>query len=369
MRLGVPKETLEHEARVALVPDMLSQLIDMSFEVHVEAGAGEGALCSDTDYGKAGACVEPDGVGVFEESDVVVKVQPPTPAEVARLKEDSILISLLQPVRNHDIVVALNERRITAISMYRVPRTSRAQPMDALSSQANIAGYKAVLLGAATLGKLLPMMVTAAGTIRPSKVFVLGAGVAGLQAIATARRLGAVVSAFDLRPAVKEQVESLGAKFLEVDLGEADTEVEGGYAKEISGEAHQREAELVGRTLLDVDIVISTALIPDRPAPTLITEGMVRNMRPGSVIVDLAAETGGNCELTEPGRTVVRHDVKIIGHLNLPSTVAVHSSQMYSRNIVAMVQELVCDGAIVVDLDNHVIGPCTITHAGEIRNA
>jgi NAD(P) transhydrogenase subunit alpha len=254
--------------------------------------------------------------------------------------------------------------------MHRVPRITRAQSMDALSSQSNIAGYKAVLVGATELGKLLPMMTTAAGTIRPSAVFVLGAGVAGLQAIATARRLGAVVSAFDVRPVVKEQVESLGAKFLEVELAETETETAGGYAKELSEESHKREQELLEKTLANVDVVITTALIPDRPAPQLISASMVQLMRPGSVIVDLAAETGGNCELTEPGHTVVRHGVTIVGHLNLPSTVAVHASQMYSRNVVTLVIEMLDKenaGTVRIDLANDVIGPSTITHAGEIR--
>ena len=369
IRVAVPKETVEHEARVALVPEMLKTLIDSDLEIHVQAGAGRQARYSDEDYQRAGALIEDDAASLLGGSDLVVKVQPPTPAEARQIKQGAVLISFLQPVFDRDSVEALNSRRVTAVSMHRVPRTSRAQAMDALSSQANIAGYKAVLCAASTLGKLLPMMVTAAGTIRPSKVFVLGAGVAGLQAIATARRLGAIVSAFDLRPAVKEQVESLGAKFLEVDLGEEGTETAGGYAKQLSEEAHDREAELVRNTLREVDVVVSTALIPDRPAPVLITDVMVQGMRSGSVIVDLAAETGGNCELTEPGRDVIEHGVTIIGHLNLPSTVAVHSSQMYSSNVIAMIKELVSDGAVKVDLDNFVIGPCAITHAGEIRHA
>lgn len=370
MRIGVPKERVEHERRVALVPDMVKKLVESGLEVRVEAGAGERAGALDDAYREAGARIVDDPAALMAESDVLVKVQPPTLDEAARIKEGAILVSFLQPARNRDIVEALNARKITALSMHRVPRITRAQSMDALSSQSNIAGYKAVLVGASALGKLLPMMTTAAGTIRPSSVFVLGAGVAGLQAIATARRLGAVVSAFDVRPVVKEQVESLGAKFLEVELADTETETAGGYAKELSEESHRREQELLQKTLASIDIVITTALIPDRPAPKLITEEMVRGMRPGSVIVDLAAETGGNCELTEPGRDVVKHGVTIIGHLNLPSTVAVHSSQMYSKNIVTLISEMLDKdnpGQVRIDLENDVIGPSTITCAGEIR--
>ena len=370
MKIGVPKEIVEHERRVALVPDMVKKLLDSNLEIQVQAGAGIAAGVLDEAYAGAGAVMVEDAATLMGQVDVLVKVQPPTIDEVSRIKEGSILIGFLQPVRNGDIVEALNARKITAISMHRIPRITRAQSMDALSSQANIAGYKAVLAGASTLGKLLPMMTTAAGTIRPSSVFVLGAGVAGLQAIATARRLGAVVSAFDVRPVVREQVESLGAKFLQVDLAEEETETAGGYAKELSEESHRREQELLQKTLTGVDIVITTALIPDRPAPTLVTEEMVRGMPQGSVIVDLAAETGGNCELTEPGQDVVKHGVTIIGHLNLPSTVAVHSSQMYSRNIATLLAEMLDpenEGQVRIDLDNDVVGPSTITHAGEIR--
>ncbi len=367
MKIGVPKETVDYECRVALVPDMVKKVLDAGFEVNVESGAGVLASHTDDAFRSAGAGILDGASVVLGQSDIVLKVQPPSIEEVAELKEGSLLISFLQPVRDRAIVEALNARRITAISMHRIPRITRAQTMDALSSQSNIAGYKAVLVGAAALGKLLPMMVTAAGTIRPSSVFVLGAGVAGLQAIATARRLGAVVLAFDVRPVVKEQVESLGAKFLEVKLVEEETETEGGYAKELSAESHRREQELLKETLKKTDIVITTALIPDRPAPKLISEEMVQGMRPGSVIVDLAAETGGNCDLTEPGRDVVKYGVTIIGHLSLPSTVAVHSSQMYAKNVNTLLNEMLDDGQLKIDLDNDVVGPSTVTHAGEIR--
>jgi len=379
LKIGVPKETVEHERRVALVPEMVKKLLESGFQVQVESGAGERAGALDSAYSEAGATVVADAPSLFAGADILLKVQPPQLDEVAHIKEGAILISFLQPTRDRDIVEALAGRKITALSMHRVPRITRAQSMDALSSQSNIAGYKAVLVGASELGKLLPMMTTAAGTIRPSSVFVLGAGVAGLQAIATARRLGAVVTAFDVRPVVKEQGESLGAKFLEVELDESGTETAGGYAKELSEESHKREQELLEKTLRTVDIAITTALIPDRPAPQLINEAMVKVMRPGSVIVDLAAETGGNCELTVPGETVVRHGVTIVGHLNLPATVAVHSSQMYSKNVITLVAEMLDkadgegkdaqkkSGRVKVDLENDIIGPSTITHAGEIR--
>ncbi len=367
MKVGVPKETLEHEFRVALVPDVVRKLVDRGVEVVVEAGAGEGASFTDDFYRDAGAAVLGSAGEVLGATDVVLSVQPPRLADVGLLKEGAVVVSFLQPVRDRAILDALAARGVTAVSMNRVPRISRAQTMDALSSQSNIAGYKAVLVGATALGKILPMLVTAAGTIRPSSVFVLGAGVAGLQAIATARRLGAVVTAFDVRPVVKEQVESLGAKFLEVELVEEETETAGGYAKELSEESHRREQELLHKTLQSVDIVITTALIPDKPAPRLITEEMVRDMRPGSVIVDLAAETGGNCELTEPGREVVKHGVTIIGELNLPATVAVNASQMYSRNVVTLLEEMIHEGQLKVDLENDVVGPSTITHEGELR--
>jgi NAD(P) transhydrogenase subunit alpha len=367
MKIGVPKETIDYECRVALGPDMVKKVLESGFEVHVESGAGERASFTDDAFRSAGAVITEGAPALFEQSDIVLKVQPPSIEEVSQFKEGALLISFLQPVRDRPVVEALNARRITAVSMHRIPRITRAQTMDALSSQSNIAGYKAVLVGASALGKLLPMMVTAAGTMRPSSVFVLGAGVAGLQAIATARRLGAVVLAFDVRPIVKEQVESLGAKFLEVELTEKETETAGGYAKELSEESHRREQELLKETLKKTDIVITTALIPDRPAPKLISEEMVQVMRYGSVIVDLASEAGGNCDLTEPGQDVVKHGVTIIGHLSLPSTVAVHASQMYARNVNTLLGEMLDEGQLKIDLDNDVVGPSTVTHAGEIR--
>lgn len=367
MKIGVPSESVAHESRVALVPDMVRKLVKQGLEVQVQSGAGQKASFSDDDYVSAGAAIVADGGELLAGSDIVVKVQPPGPDEAGCLRAGAILISFLQPVKDRQVLERLASGRVTVLSMHRVPRITRAQSMDALSSQSNIAGYKAVLVGAAALPKILPMMVTAAGTIRPSSVFVLGAGVAGLQAIATAKRLGAVVSAFDVRPVVREQVESLGARFLEVELGATDTETSGGYAKELSEDSHRREQALLHETLKSVDIAITTALIPDRPAPRLITADMVRDMPAGSVIVDLAAETGGNCELTEPGERVVRHGVTIIGDLNLPSTVPVHASQMYARNVTTLIEEMLSDGQLVFDLENDVIGPSTVAHDGEIR--
>jgi NAD(P) transhydrogenase subunit alpha len=297
-----------------------------------------------------------------------VKVQRPSPEEAAALREGSVLVSFLVAARAPDLVRQLATRKITALSLEQVPRITRAQSMDALSSQATVAGYKAVLLGAGQLGKLLPMLTTAAGTLAPAKAFILGAGVAGLQAIATARRLGAVVSAFDVRSAAREQVESLGAAFVAADAVSAAAEGAGGYAKELVAEQHQRELELIHRHVREMDLVITTALIPNRPAPRLITAAMVRDMKPGAVIVDLAAEAGGNCELTRPGDTVTAHGVTVLGPLNLPATVPVHASQMLSRNVFTLLQHLVKDGHLVIDLGDEITGAMVVTHQGDIRS-
>ena len=368
MRLGVPRETAVNERRVALVPDSVAKLVQAKLELLVEQGAGSGSSFSDDAYRAAGAAVVADARKVLAESDVVVKVQRPSPEEVAQLREGAVVISLLQPDRHPDLVKVLTARKVTAFSMELVPRITRAQSMDALSSQSTVAGYKAVLVGAAGLGKLLPMLTTAAGTLAPAKVFVLGAGVAGLQAIATARRLGAIVSAFDVRPAVKEQVESLGATFVAPEAVSAEAETSGGYARELAEEQHKRELELIHQHIRDMDLVITTALIPGRPAPKLITEPMVRDMKPGSVIVDLAAEAGGNCELTEPGAEIVRHGVAIQGPLNLAATVPLHASQMYSRNLLSLLQYLVKDGRLTIDLNDAITGAMVVTHQGELRS-
>jgi len=366
MKVGVPRETVPGERRVAVVPEAAAKLVAAKHEVIVESGAGSGSGHDDDEYRKAGATVG-DRNAAFG-ADIVVKVQKPSPDEVALLRDGAALIATIQPLTNKDAVRALAGKRTTAFSMDMIPRVTRAQPMDSLSSQSNIAGYKAVLVAANSLPKFFPMLTTAAGTVTPARVLVLGAGVAGLQAIATARRLGAVVEAFDTRPVVKEQVQSLGAKFLEIELGEQG-EGTGGYAKELSEEAHKKEQELVGQHVKDADVVITTALVPGRRAPILVTADMVRAMRPGSVIVDLAAEMGGNCELTEPGQTAVREGVTIHGEVNWPSTVAFHASQLYSRNVSALLAHLAKDGALALDLEDEITKGALITHQGQVVHA
>ena len=367
MRIGVPKETAEGERRVALVPEVVRKLAggDSGLEVLVEEGAGAGALIPDAQYEEAGARMVSDPSAPYD-ADVVVKVAAPSPDEVGRLTSDTVLIGFLQPLTAGESIRAIAQTGATSFAMEAIPRISRAQSMDALSSQANIGGYKSVLIAATEIGRFFPMLMTAAGTIRPATVLVLGAGVAGLQAIATARRLGAVVQGFDVRAAVKEQVESLGAHFLEFDLG-GDLEGAGGYAKELTPEQQARQQELMAEAIGKVDVVITTAAVPGRRAPILVTEDAVKLMKPGSVIVDLAAETGGNCELTEAGQTVIRHDVKILGPLNVPSTMAEHASQLYSRNIESLLGLMISDeGRLSLDFDDEVIAGACITRDGEI---
>ena len=368
MKVAVLKETRPGERRVALVPQGVKALLDAGLEVTVQAGAGSASTISDDEYEEAGATVAPSAAETLRDAGVVLAVNAPSLGDVGAMSEGTILVSFLSPLTNPDLVRALAESKITGIAMEMVPRITRAQSMDALSSQATVAGYKAVLIAADHLPKFLPMFTTAAGTIRPAMALILGAGVAGLQAIATARRLGAVVQAFDVRPAVKEQVESLGASFLATDE-EVAAEGEGGYAKELSKDQHQKELDLIAGAIVDCDIVITTANIPGRDAPLLITEDMVRSMRPGSVIIDLASESGGNCALTQSGETVVEHGVQILGPVNLPTGIPVHASQMYSKNIVTLVSEFVGEeGRIELDLDNDVVGPSTVTHQGEVTN-
>lgn len=367
MIVFVPRETHPGERRVALTPDVAKRVVGGGVDVWVEAGAGSGAAFADGEYAEAGARVDADRVALFARADVVLMVQRPRmqdPDEVALLREGAVLIGMLYPLTNLPLVRRLVERRVTSFSLDQLPRVTRAQPMDALSSQATVAGYKAVLLAAAQLGRFFPMLVTAAGTIAPARVLVLGAGVAGLQAIATARRLGAVVEAFDVRPAVKEQVESLGAKFLMAEAVAA--EGEGGYATELSEEQHRRELALIHERIRQVDVVVTTALIPGRPAPVLITEEMVRDMRAGSVIVDLAAEMGGNCALTEAGRTVERHGVAILGPTNLPATMPVHASQMYARNLLSFLGGIVRKGALDPDFGDEIVAATCITRDGQV---
>jgi H+-translocating NAD(P) transhydrogenase subunit alpha len=364
MRIGVPKETAEGERRVALVPEVVKKLTGSGLHVVVERGAGAEALIPDEQFEQAGAALTDDAAAVWG-SDVVVKVAPPSAEEVVRLGDSSVLIGFLAPLTNAEGVRALAASGATAFALEAVPRISRAQSMDALSSQSNVAGYRAALIGAQELGRFYPMLMTAAGTIRPATVLVLGAGVAGLQAIATARRLGAIVQGFDVRSVVKEQVESLGASFLEFDLG-GDLEGEGGYAKELTPEQQARQQELMAEAIGKCDVVITTALVPGRRAPILVTEDAVRRMKPGSVIVDLAGEAGGNCELSEPGQTVIRHNVKILAPLGVPSTMAEHASQLYARNIQALLDLVVRDGALALDFDDEIVAGACVTRGGEI---
>jgi H+-translocating NAD(P) transhydrogenase subunit alpha len=366
VKVGTPKETASDERRVALVPDTASRLGAAALEVSVESGAGSAAYITDEAYQQAGVKIVKSAASLLGEADAVLKVQAPSTAEVDLIKKGAVLISFLQPATQGDIIRALAKRGVTAFSLELVPRISRAQSMDALSSQASAAGYKAVLIAAGRLGKFFPMMMTAAGTIPPARVLVMGAGVAGLQAIATARRLGAVVSAYDVRPAVKEEVQSLGATFIELAL--ETQEGEGGYAKEQSEEFLRKQRELIGEHVAKSDVVITTAAVPGRRAPLLVTGEMVKGMRPGSVIVDLAAETGGNVELTKPGTDVEVGGVTIIGTRNVPSTMPLHASQLYARNVANLLLHLVKDGAIVLDFDDEITKGCCVTHDGEIVN-
>jgi NAD(P) transhydrogenase subunit alpha len=361
MRIGVPKETAAGERRVALVPEVVRKLTAKDHEVVVEAAAAAGALLPDSEYTEAGATI-----GDPWSADVVVKVALPSREEIAKLGQGATLIGFLEPLTNPDGVQALASAGVTGIAMEAIPRISRAQSMDALSSQANIGGYRSVLLAGELLQRFYPMLMTAAGTIPPAKVLVLGAGVAGLQAIATARRLGAVVEAFDVRAAVKEQIESLGAKFVELDMG-FDAEAEGGYARQLTDEEQDKQRQLLADEIERQDVVITTALVPGRPAPLLVTADAVRRMKPGSVIIDLAGAAGGNCELTEPGETVVKEDVTIASPLNLPSEMAEHASMLYARNVMALLDLLTDDeGDLHLDFEDEIVAGATVTRDGEI---
>ena len=361
MKVSVPKEQAPGERRVALVPEAVQRLAGSGVDVIVERGAGEEAGQTDAAYEEAGATL---GEGLTGE--VVAKVAPPSPEEIAQLAQGSVLIGFLNPLGAGDTVRALADRGVTSFAMEAIPRITRAQSMDALSSQATVAGYRAALIAAQELPRFFPMLTTAAGTVRPAKVLVLGAGVAGLQAIATTRRLGAVVQAFDVRSAVKEQIESLGARFVELDMGLEDAEDAGGYARALTEEEQDRQRELLAEVIGQVDAVISTAAVPGRRAPLLVTEQAVENMKPGSVVVDLAAETGGNCALTEPGQTVVRNGVRIVGPLGLASTMPDHASSLYARNVTALLELMVKEGNLVLDFEDDVIAGACITHDGEI---
>lgn len=364
MKVGVVKESSAGEHRVGLVPDGVTRLTAAGLQVSVQSGAGVEAFINDDAYQKVGASIVPEAKKLLQEADAVLKVQPPSLDEVALMRSGALSISFLQPSANADIVRSLARQGITAFSLELVPRISRAQSMDALSSQAGVAGYKSVLMAANRLGKFFPLLITAAGTVTPARVLVLGAGVAGLQAIATARRLGAIVEAYDVRPAVKEEVKSLGAAFVELPL-EAQ-EGQGGYAREQSEEFLKRQRELIGEHVAAADVVITTAAIPGRRAPTLVTREMVSRMRPGSVIVDLAADTGGNVEATRPGEVLVLDGVTVDGTRNVASTMPVHASQLFSRNVSALLLSLVKDGALKLDLNDEVVKGACVTHGGDV---
>jgi NAD(P) transhydrogenase subunit alpha len=360
MKLGVPKESASGEQRVAMVPEVVQRLGRSGVDVVVESGAGSGARIPDDHYTEAGATI-----GNPWDADVVVKVAPPTQDEIARLKQGAVFIGFLQPLTNPEIGEALGRQGVTAFAMESIPRISRAQSMDALSSQANVGGYKAVLIAADHFGRYFPMLMTAAGTVPPAKVLVLGAGVAGLQAIATAKRLGAAVQGFDVRSVVKEQIESLGAKFVKLDV-DFDAEAEGGYARQLTDDEQEQQRAALADVIAKVDIVITTAQVPGKRAPLLVTADAVRRMAPGSVIVDMAGDSGGNCELTKPGETVVEHDVSIIAPLNLPSDMPESSSMMYARNVQALVDLMVGDeGALNLDFEDEVLAKSCVTRKAD----
>lgn len=368
MRIAVPKESAAGENRVAATPETVAKFVKTGNEVFVQTGAGEAAGHPDSEYSEAGAQIKPDAASTIGGADAVVRVGKPTSDEVAALPEGSVLVGYLDPLTDEDTARALATRRISAFAMESIPRTTRAQSMDSLSSQATVSGYKAVLIAAQEAPKFMPMLTTAAGTVRPAKVFVIGAGVAGLQAVATARRLGAIVSGFDVRPAVKEQVESLGAKFVEIDLGTGDAETSGGYAKELTDEQKKLQTELMSQTVIDSDIVITTAAVPGRKAPELIPANVVEQMRPGSVIVDLAAETGGNCALTQAGQTVLHNGVKVIGPANLPADMPLHASQLYAKNVANLLELMIGEGgAKNIDFSDEILDGACLTHDGRLK--
>lgn len=364
MIIGVPKETKDRENRVALTPEMTRSLIAEGYKVKVEAGGGINSDLTDEDYSEAGASIENDRAGIFSGSDVILTVNAPPAEDIQRMKKSAVLISFMWAATNPDLVRSVCDAGISAFSMDAVPRISRAQKMDALSSQSNLAGYKTVILGANALGKIFPLMMTAAGTIKPCKVVIMGAGVAGLQAIATAKRLGAVVEVSDIRPETKEQVESLGGKFIMVE-GDESIKTEGGYVKEVSEEFLKKQQELIAKHVSKADLVITTALIPGKKAPVLITEDMVKSMRHGSVIVDMAVEQGGNCPLSEVNKTVVKHGVKILGESNLPSLLPLNASELYARNIVALLQHLATSEGFKWELDEEITKGSLIVHDGK----
>lgn len=362
MIIGVPKESLSGETRVAILPEEIQRLSSDGLAFRVETGAGKGSFIADESYSDSGAELLPD---VFPDSDLIVRINPPTEEEASRFKDGSCLVSLLNPFTNHGLVRQLAKKNISSFCLELIPRSTYAQSMDVLSSQATVSGYRAVLNAASHMGKFFPMLMTPAGTIKPAKVLIIGAGVAGLQAIATASRLGAKIEAFDVRPAAREQVESLGAKFLYMELDKS-AETDSGYAVEMDEDFIRKEMELLHDASKRVDAIITTALIFGKKAPILIKDYMVKAMHPGSCIVDLAAENGGNCELTRPGEIINHNGVIIDGTLNLPAQVPFHASQMLSKNIAKLLTEIIEDGKVKFDMENQVIKSCLVTHKGEI---
>ena len=368
MYVGIPKESDALETRVAATPGSVKEIVKSGLKVNVESGAGIKSFISDDDYVNAGAKIVDSSNELLKNADIILKVLSPSQNEIDILKENSIFISLCQTTRELEMVRQVTKKSITAFSMHLIPRTTLAQKMDALSSQANIAGYKAVLIAASRLGVYMPLLMTAAGTIRPSKVLILGAGVAGLQAIATAKRLGAQVEAFDVRPVVKEQVESLGAKFIEVESDENDGVGDGGYAKETSEDYKKKQQELIHLHISKSDVVITTVLIPGKPAPLLIPTTMVESMKPGSVIMDLAAENGGNCELTQKDKVIEHNQITIDGTSNLPGSMPVHASELYSKNVAAFLTYMVKDGQLNLELEDEIISGAMYSYRGQITH-
>ena len=371
MKIGVPRETADGETRVALTPQIAGQLIGDGLEVLVQAGAGEASSNLDEAYREAGATIVPDAATLYSQADMVLRVGRPSDEEIEMLREGTVLIGTLGTLAKPELAERLATRGVTAISMDAIPRITRAQSMDTLSSQATVGGYKAVLLAAERLPKFFPLLTTAAGTIRPARGIIMGAGVAGLMAIGTARRLGAVVEATDVRPVVKEQVESLGGTFIEVEMTEeekAKAETAGGYATEMSDDYKRRQSELIAERVKEADFIVTTALIPGRPAPRLVTDEMVASMKPGSVIIDMAAEMGGNVEGTEAGKEVVRRGVLIVGLTNLPATMPASATQMYAKNLHTLIKHLVKDGSVDLDFEDEITKGATITHGGKVVN-
>jgi proton-translocating NAD(P)+ transhydrogenase subunit alpha len=371
MKIAVPRETAPGETRVALTPQAIVALLEDGVAVVVQSGAGDASFISDEAFREAGATIVPDAAALYGEADVVVRVGRPSDEETGMLRSGAIIIGTLGTLSNPELARRLAETGVTAISMDSIPRITRAQSMDTLSSQATVSGYKAVLLAAERLPKFMPLLTTAAGTVRPARGIVMGAGVAGLMAIGTARRLGAVVEATDVRPVVKEQVESLGGIFIEVEMTEeekASAQTAGGYAREMSDDYKARQAALIAERVKEADFVITTALIPGRPAPRLVTDAMVASMKPGSVIVDMAAEAGGNVEGTEAGKEVMKHGVRIIGLTNLPATMPGSATAMYAKNMQTLLKHLIKDGAIALDFTDEITRGATITHGGKVVN-